>query len=111
MACARTKDDGLAVAGLVVSDPTRSLLGTRVGLAKTNRTNDSDRCRTCRLSKVSPRSHGDDDISLVMPFVNISMSLGDLLQRKGLVDDWLQLSRFDQLLEEDQVLDAQHWSA
>ena len=31
--------------------------------------------------------------------------------RQHLVDDWLQLSRFDQLPEEDHVLDAQHWSA
>ena len=30
MAGARTKDDGLAVAGLMVSDPTRSLPGARV---------------------------------------------------------------------------------
>ena len=49
--------------------------------------------------------HSDDDISLFMPLFDIAVRLGDLLQRINPVYDRFDLSRLDQLCEEDKIFD------
>jgi hypothetical protein len=45
--------------------------------------------------------HRYDDISLFVSFVNISVSLDNLLQRIASIYDGFQLFRFNKLFEED----------
>ena len=47
--------------------------------------------------------HNDDDISLFVASFDVPMSLGDLLQRITSIDDRLQLSRFYEVFEEDEI--------
>src|SRR5215208_5301744 len=49
-------------------------------------------------------SHGDDDFSSSVSFFQIPDGLGDLAQRVSPVDDWCDLTGFDELLEDEHVL-------
>jgi hypothetical protein len=48
-------------------------------------------------------SHRDDDISLFVSFVDISVRLDDLLQRIAPIDNRFQLSCFSKLFDGEQV--------
>src|SRR5260370_32817753 len=52
----------------------------------------------------SARSEGDDDLSPGVPLLQVADGLGDLAQRVRPVDDRCDLSGFDELGEDDQVL-------
>jgi hypothetical protein len=52
----------------------------------------------------SHRSHGDDDIALFVTLFNIAVGFDDLLQWTTPVDHRFQLSRLDQLFEEEQII-------
>src|SRR6266542_2293505 len=47
--------------------------------------------------------HGDHDVPLLVPLVDVPVSLGHLFQGIAPIDDGLQVSYFDQLLEQNQV--------
>jgi hypothetical protein len=48
--------------------------------------------------------YSDDDISLLVPFLDIPVSLGNLLQRIASIYGRSYLSSLDKLFEEDQIL-------
>jgi len=45
--------------------------------------------------------HGDDDISLFVPFIDIPVSLSHLFQQISSIYDRFQLSRFNKLFEKN----------
>ena len=46
---------------------------------------------------------GHNDVSLLMPQLDIPVGLSDLLQRVSLIDDWPDLSRLYSLLEQRHI--------
>lgn len=44
--------------------------------------------------------HGDDDISLLVPLIDVPVRLDNLFQRIAPVDDRFELARFNQVFEE-----------
>ena len=50
-----------------------------------------------------PLLHSDDDISLFVPFFHIAMSLGNVFQWIASIYDRLELSRLNELSEEDEI--------
>ena len=53
--------------------------------------------------------HRDDDIALFVSCFDIPVSLDNLFQRIASINDWFDLSRFNQLCEEIQIFTLELW--